>query len=133
MSDLQPNRLQQFREHLRLNQRNAALEANVYQRDISKMEKGEAKPSPKYLSWLFSKGMDMNWFFSGNGSMFRKEKSAYPKGISGLIPDKPDDIKAQIQIINSEINLVQKELATLLRLHLNFVTELIEKSGKAKK
>lgn len=134
MTDSQSDRLKIFREHLNLSQRDAQAESKILQKSISLMEQGIAKPSPKYLEWLFKKGMNMNWFFSGEGSMFRKKKSANSiEELSGLIPSSPKEIKHHLDIINSELDLKQKELRTLFKIQSDLISQLNIPTKKNKK
>lgn len=63
--DTMGDRLKIVRTFMKMNQKEFAQEVGLYPARISDMEKGARKVAITVLSYLASKGVDMDWFMNG--------------------------------------------------------------------
>ncbi len=69
-----PKRLKQSRKLLKLTQEEIAVEIKLKQKDVSRFENGKVKFIPNhYLVFLFEKGINLNWLFTGEGASWIKD------------------------------------------------------------
>ena len=134
MAENQALRLTRAREELKIGtQTEASRLSGVPQKDISLMEKGEKKPILKYLLWLHSMGIDMNWFYSGYGDPLIGDKTAIAlHGISSIEKKSIEEKKELLIAIEVAIKKKRSEISALREIQ-DELTEAIEKGDKTKK
>lgn len=66
-------RLKIFREHLGMTQSQLAEESGIKKNTITTYEIGRSEPSTEYIAYLHSKGMNLNWLWTGEGEMISKK------------------------------------------------------------
>lgn len=69
-------RCKEARELLNLTQTQVANAIDMPQKEISRIENGKRAEIPyRYIQYLYEKGIDLNWLFSGEGAPVRLPKS----------------------------------------------------------
>ena len=74
----------QFRKGRRLTQIELANIMGIRQREISRIENGEASfLNPKYVAWLMGEQADLNYIFTGIANIYPENPAETPAPLNG--------------------------------------------------
>jgi transcriptional regulator with XRE-family HTH domain len=108
-------RLKDFRIYLNFTQVDMANLLNMTQSNYSRLEKGTQDLTTKVLTILLSKGINLNWLYTGQGNMLLDDKNE----LFGLSPEEysyaNDDLRDEAFMFDGEEKAQVNENQTLKR------------------
>ena len=87
-------RLIEFRESLKIKQKQVAIGSETAQSHLSDMEKGKKQIQPRVIFYLSETyGLNINWLYTGRGEMFREDAAGMTMVAESQAKYKRDTLK----------------------------------------
>ena len=118
-------RIKKFRSYLELNQTQFANELNITQQAVQRVESDNGNFNIETLEKLnTSFGLNINWFLTGNGSMFNKPKNTFEIKYEPITINQFDFGK-RLNKVRVQSDMISAELAMLLDIRENRLLDIM--------